>query len=101
MRYSVFLPSFIDGKLTEGESIYYNENEIEEKILEYEEELRKQNELKKILENITEDKTEMVKEFYENKAPKEWLEALEPLGTDTNKSFLEEAPYLIAVFEKK
>ena len=41
------------------------------------------------------------KEFYENKAPKEWLEALKPLGTDTNKSFLEEAPYLIAVFEKK
>ena len=41
------------------------------------------------------------REFYENKAPKEWLEALKPLGTDTNKSFLEEAPYLIAVFEKK
>ena len=41
------------------------------------------------------------KEFYEKKAPKEWLDALKPLGTDTNKSFLEEAPYLIAVFEKK
>ena len=41
------------------------------------------------------------KEFYEKKAPKEWLEALKPLGTDKNKSFLEEAPYLIAVFEKK
>ena len=41
------------------------------------------------------------KEFYEEKAPKEWLEALKPLGTDKNKSFLEEAPYLIAVFEKK
>ena len=41
------------------------------------------------------------KEFYEKKAPKEWLEALRPLGTDKNKSFLEEAPYLIAVFEKK
>ncbi len=40
-------------------------------------------------------------EFYEKKAPKEWLEALKPLGTDKNKSFLEEAPYLIAVFEKK
>ena len=39
--------------------------------------------------------------FYEKKAPKEWLEALKPLGTDKNKSFLEEAPYLIAVFEKK
>ena len=41
------------------------------------------------------------KEFYEKKAPKEWLEALKPLGTDKNKAFLEEAPYLIAVFEKK
>ena len=41
------------------------------------------------------------KEFYEKKAPKQWLEALKPLGTDKNKSFLEEAPYLIAVFEKK
>ena len=39
--------------------------------------------------------------FYKNKAPKEWLEALKPLGTDKNKSFLEEAPYLIAIFEKK
>ena len=41
------------------------------------------------------------KEFYENKAPKEWLKALKPIGTDKNKSFLEEAPYLIAIFEKK
>ena len=41
------------------------------------------------------------KEFYEKKAPKEWLDALKPLGTDKNKSFLEEAPYLIVVFEKK
>jgi len=41
------------------------------------------------------------KDFYENKAPKEWLEALKPLGTNKNKSFLEAAPYLIAIFEKK
>ena len=41
------------------------------------------------------------KKFYEYKAPKEWLEALKPLGTDKNKLFLEEAPYLIAIFEKK
>jgi len=41
------------------------------------------------------------KEFYEKRAPKEWLEALKPLGTDKNKSFLEDAPYLIAIFEKK
>ena len=35
------------------------------------------------------------------RAPKEWLDALLPLGTDANKHFLEIAPYLIAVFEKK
>ena len=39
--------------------------------------------------------------FYKTKAPKEWLKALEPLGTDQNKEFLEIAPYLIAIFEKK
>lgn len=40
------------------------------------------------------------KEFYTNRAPKEWLEALEPLGTDEHKAFLETAPYLIAIFYK-
>ena len=38
------------------------------------------------------------KEFYEHRAPKAWLEALAPLGTDSNKPFLETAPWLIAVF---
>ena len=41
------------------------------------------------------------KNFYEKKAPQEWLNALKPLGTDPNKDFLSNAPYLIAVFEKK
>ena len=41
------------------------------------------------------------KEFYEHRASKEWLKALEPLGTDTNKPFLEEAPWLIAVFAQR
>lgn len=41
------------------------------------------------------------KEFYEHRASEEWLEALRPLGTDTNKPFLETAPWLIAVFLKK
>jgi len=40
------------------------------------------------------------KEFYERRAPQEWLEALVPLGTDANKPFLEIAPYLIAIFGK-
>lgn len=40
-------------------------------------------------------------EFYEHRASEEWLTALEPLGTDEHKPFLEMAPYLIAVFMKK
>src|SRR5688572_26299452 len=38
------------------------------------------------------------REFYEHRAPAEWLAALEPLGTDWRKPFLEVAPVLIAVF---
>ncbi|MDX1481824.1 MAG: nitroreductase family protein [Woeseiaceae bacterium] len=41
------------------------------------------------------------REFYEHRASEEWLKALEPLGTDSNKPFLETAPYLIAVFLQK
>jgi iodotyrosine deiodinase len=40
------------------------------------------------------------KEFYEHRAPKEWLEALAPLGTDWRKPFLEAAPWLIAIFSQ-
>lgn len=40
------------------------------------------------------------REFYKERAPDEWLEALAPLGTDHNKPFLEEAPYLIAIFSQ-
>ena len=40
------------------------------------------------------------KEFYSKRAPKEWLDALKPLGTNEIKTFLEEAPYLIAIFSK-
>ena len=39
--------------------------------------------------------------FYNQRATKEWLEALEHLGTNENKPFLEVAPYLIVVFLKK
>jgi nitroreductase len=41
------------------------------------------------------------REFYEHRASEEWLAALEPLGTDEHKPFLETAPYLIAVFLQK
>jgi iodotyrosine deiodinase len=38
------------------------------------------------------------REFYSHRAPQEWLDALAPLGTDADKPFLENAPYLIAIF---
>ena len=41
------------------------------------------------------------REFYAHRASEEWLAALEPLGTDSSKPFLETAPYLIAVFLQK
>jgi len=41
------------------------------------------------------------REFYEHRASPEWLAALEPLGTNSDKPFLETAPYLIAVFLQK
>ena len=38
------------------------------------------------------------REFYQHRAPQEWLDALAPLGTDDRKPFLEIAPCLIAIF---
>jgi nitroreductase len=37
-------------------------------------------------------------DFYHHRAPREWLDALAPLGTDEHKPFLETAPYLVVVF---
>ena len=39
--------------------------------------------------------------FYEGRAGDTWLEALQPLGTNADKPFLEKAPVLIAIFEQK
>jgi iodotyrosine deiodinase len=41
------------------------------------------------------------REFYERRAPEEWLQALAALGTDASKPFLEVAPWLIAVFYER
>ncbi|MGH8105159.1 MAG: nitroreductase family protein, partial [Arenimonas sp.] len=41
------------------------------------------------------------KEFYEHRAPNEWLQALSALGTDEHKPFLEIAPWLIAIFYER
>ena len=41
------------------------------------------------------------REFYEQRASEEWLDALSHLGTDAEKPFLETASHLIVIFLKK
>ncbi|MBT5875053.1 MAG: nitroreductase family protein [Candidatus Latescibacteria bacterium] len=50
---------------------------------------------------IREAAEEEEQEFYNSKAPQEWLDALAPLGTDQHKPFLETAPFLIAIFAQR
>lgn len=38
------------------------------------------------------------REFYNGRAPDEWLDAVAPFGTDASKPFLESAPVLICIF---
>ena len=40
------------------------------------------------------------REAYEHRMTEEWLRALEPLGTDWRKPHIEDAPYVIVVFEQ-
>jgi iodotyrosine deiodinase len=40
------------------------------------------------------------REFYERRATPEWLEAIEPIGTDWIKTHITDAPYVIVVFEQ-
>ena len=56
---------------------------------------------KKIKKQIRKAAEKEEEDFYNFKAPQTWLEALKPLGTDSNKKFLENAPVLIVIFEKK
>lgn len=39
--------------------------------------------------------------FYDGRAGKEWLDALKDLGTDADKPYLQDAPWLIAIFSQK
>ncbi|MDQ1265534.1 MAG: iodotyrosine deiodinase [Bacteroidota bacterium] len=50
---------------------------------------------------IREKAEEIEKSFYEKKISTEWKSRLEPLGTNWQKPFLTEAPYLICVFMQK
>lgn len=54
----------------------------------------------KLKRKIREAAEKEERESYEKRMSAEWLEALEPLGTDWHKAHLEEAPYLIVVFEQ-
>ena len=40
------------------------------------------------------------REFYDHRAPDDWLEDLNQFGTNWEKQFLDTAPYLIVVFKK-
>jgi nitroreductase len=51
-----------------------------------------------VKKHIREGAEKEEREFYERRAPDEWLQALAPLGTNWRKPFLEEAPYLIVIF---
>jgi nitroreductase len=41
------------------------------------------------------------REFYASRATPDWLEDLAPLGTDADKPFLEQAPWLIGIFAER
>lgn len=49
---------------------------------------------------IREAAEEAERDFYENRAPQEWLDALAPLGTDFHKEHITTAPWLIVVFRQ-
>jgi len=53
-------------------------------------------EMKQSIRNAVEKEE---REFYHRRAPKAWLNALEPLGTDEHKPYLDTAPYLIIIFQ--
>jgi len=49
---------------------------------------------------IREAAEEEERRSYESRMPDEWLEALRPLGTDWRKPHIEDAPFVIVVFEQ-
>src|SRR5215216_3281010 len=54
-------------------------------------------ELKQRIRDAAEDEE---RAFYHGKAPREWLEALLPLGTDEHKPHLTDAPWVVVMFRK-
>ncbi|MFQ5680317.1 MAG: nitroreductase family protein [Gemmatimonadota bacterium] len=56
---------------------------------------------RKVKRRIREGAEREERSFYRERAPREWLEALAPLGTDEHKPFLEHAPWLVAIFARR
>lgn len=54
-----------------------------------------------IKKEIREAAEHVEREFYSQRAPTEFLDAVAPLGTDASKLFIETAPCLIAVFVQR
>ena len=54
-----------------------------------------------IKKKIREAAEEEERAFYAGRAGKDWLDALSHLGTDDSKPFLEDAPWLIAIFAQR
>jgi iodotyrosine deiodinase len=54
-----------------------------------------------VKKQIREAAEEEEREFYAEKAPEDWLDALSHLGTDAEKPFLERASHLIVIFLQK
>ncbi|MEO7326779.1 MAG: nitroreductase family protein [Dokdonella sp.] len=50
---------------------------------------------------IREEAEKEEREFYAHRAPPEWLRALDQLGTNADKPFLDVAPWLIGVFYER
>jgi nitroreductase len=55
----------------------------------------------KIKHLIREGAEKEEREFYFRRAPEDWLEALEPFGTNWEKPYLDIAPILIAIFAER
>ncbi len=55
----------------------------------------------KIKKQIRQEAEKTEREFYHKKTNSKWLKDLELLGTNENKPFLEEAPYLIVIFAQR
>ncbi len=55
-------------------------------------------EIKKAIRDAAEQEEQ---EFYQRRAPRDWLDALAPIRTDAHKPFLEIAPCLIVAFAEK